>query len=74
MDRRRLISTAALAGTALAVTRGFAMAEADGDATTKRFEAQRWALDNIIRANGIMAHRTASTTLRNSTSALRRCV
>ena len=53
MDRRRLISTAALAGTALAVTRGFAMAEADGGATTKRFEAQRWALDNIIRANGI---------------------
>ena len=35
------------------MTRGFAIAEADGGATTKRFEAQRWALDNIIRANGI---------------------
>ena len=29
------------------------LAEAEGAATTKRFTEQRWALDNIIRANGI---------------------
>jgi nitrous oxide reductase len=43
MDRRRLISTAALAGTALAVTRGLAIAEADGGATTMSAACRRRA-------------------------------
>lgn len=53
MDRRRFLHSAALAGSALAAMRGVAWAEADGAASTKRFAEQRWALDNIIRANGI---------------------
>src|SRR4051812_32721310 len=53
MDRRRFLHSAALAGSALAAMRGVALAEADGAATTRRFAEQRWALDNIIRANGI---------------------
>ena len=53
MDRRRFLHSAALAGSALAAMRGGAWAEADGAASTKRFAEQRWALDNIIRANGI---------------------
>src|SRR3954466_3296709 len=53
MDRRRFLHSAALAGSALAAMRGVAWAEVDGAATTKRFAEQRWALDNIIRANGI---------------------
>jgi dienelactone hydrolase len=54
MDRRRFIRTAAVAGTgaAFAATAGRALADG-GEATTKRFTEQRWALDNIIRANGI---------------------
>jgi alpha-beta hydrolase superfamily lysophospholipase len=49
MDRRRFIHTAA----ALAATSGTAIADAGGETMTKRFAEQRWALDNIIRANGI---------------------
>jgi alpha-beta hydrolase superfamily lysophospholipase len=49
MDRRRFIHTAA----ALAATSGTAFADAGGETMTKRFAEQRWALDNIIRANGI---------------------
>ena len=54
MDRRHFIRSVAVAGAsaALVATRGTAL-EAEGAATTKRFAAQRWALDNIIRANGI---------------------
>jgi dienelactone hydrolase len=51
MDRRRFISSVTAAGAALAASEAFA--EADGAATTRRFAQQRWALDNIIRANGI---------------------
>src|SRR5690349_15099778 len=51
MDRRRFIASAA--GVALAASSRSAFAEEEGAAMTKRFAAQRWALDNIIRANGI---------------------
>jgi dienelactone hydrolase len=54
MDRRRFVRSALVgAGAVVASGRNFAAAEADGAATTKRFAEQRWALDNIIRANGI---------------------
>ena len=55
MDRRRFIRSvaAAGAGATLAVSHRVACAEAEVTATTKRFSQQRWALDNIIRANGI---------------------
>src|SRR5258705_678209 len=55
MDRRHFIRSvaAAGAGATLAVSHRVACAEADVAATTKRFSEQRWALDNIIRANGI---------------------
>jgi hypothetical protein len=55
MDRRRFIRSvaAAGAGATLAVSHRVACAEAEVAATTKRFSQQRWALDNIIRANGI---------------------
>jgi dienelactone hydrolase len=55
MDRRRFIRSAAMtgAGAALAVSHRIAWAGTDAAATTKRFSEQRWALDNIIRANGI---------------------
>jgi dienelactone hydrolase len=54
MDRRRFIrSTLAGAGAVLVTGRDFAVAEAEGGATTRRFTEQRWTLDNIIRANGI---------------------
>jgi dienelactone hydrolase len=52
MNRRNFISSAA-AGTALATAAGRAFADAEGGAMTRRFAEQRWALDNIIRANGI---------------------
>ncbi len=39
-------------GAAFAATAGRALADG-GEATTRRFTEQRWALDNIIRANGI---------------------
>ncbi len=51
MDRRRFIASAA--GATLAASGGAAFAAEKGAAMTKRFAAQRWALDNIIRANGI---------------------
>ena len=51
MDRRRFIASAA--GATLAASTGAAFAEEEGAAMTKRFAAQRWALDNIIRANGV---------------------
>jgi hypothetical protein len=53
MDRRRFIQSVAIGGcgTAFAASRGIAGADPDGG--TKRFGEQRWALDNIIRANGI---------------------
>ena len=53
MNRRRFISSATVAGTALAATGGFALADVEGAATTRRFSEQRWLLDNIIRANGV---------------------
>jgi hypothetical protein len=55
MDRRQFIRSVAVAGAgaALAVSHRVARAAADVAATTKRFSEQRWALDNIIRANGI---------------------
>src|SRR5262249_53002331 len=55
MNRRRFMYSVAAggAGAALIAARVAALAEADGAATTKRFADQRWALDNIIRANGI---------------------
>src|SRR5215813_538083 len=55
MDRRGFIRSVAMAGAgaALAVSHRIACAEAEVAATTKRFSQQRWALDNIIRANGI---------------------
>jgi len=55
MDRRHFIRSAAAAGTgaALTATGGTAFADAGGETMTKRFAEQRWALDNIIRANGI---------------------
>jgi len=51
MDRRGFIASAAGAGVSLAA--GAAFAAEEGGAMTKRFAEQRWALDNIIRANGI---------------------
>jgi dienelactone hydrolase len=53
MDRRHFIRAVAGTGGAFALSHGVAFADADGAATTKRFAEQRWALDNIIRANGI---------------------
>src|ERR1700751_3502908 len=55
MDRPRFIRSvaAAGAGATLAVSHRVACAEAEVTATTKRLSQQRWALDNIIRANGI---------------------
>jgi dienelactone hydrolase len=50
MDRRVFIASAA---GAIAASGGAACAAEEGAAMTKRFAAQRWALDNIIRANGI---------------------
>ena len=52
MNRRNFISSAA-AGTAVATATGRALADAEGAAMTRRFSEQRWALDNIIRANGV---------------------
>ncbi|HUI98513.1 MAG TPA: alpha/beta hydrolase [Xanthobacteraceae bacterium] len=49
MDRRVFIASAAT----FAASGGAAFAAEEGAAMTKRFAAQRWALDNIIRANGI---------------------
>jgi dienelactone hydrolase len=51
LDRRTFIASATGAGATLAA--GAAFAEEEGAAMTKRFAEQRWALDNIIRANGI---------------------
>ncbi len=55
VNRRRFIrSIAALSGgAAVAGHAGAAFAEADGAAMTRRFSQQRWALDNVIKANGI---------------------
>jgi alpha-beta hydrolase superfamily lysophospholipase len=54
MDRRHFIrAIAGVGATGLATSSRVALAEADGAAMTKRFTEQRWALDNIIRANGI---------------------
>ena len=52
MDRRGFISSFTVAGAALAASPG-AWADSEGGAMTRRFAQQRWALDNIIRANGI---------------------
>jgi dienelactone hydrolase len=53
MDRRGFISSFTVAGAALAASPGAAWADSEGGAMTRRFAQQRWALDNIIRANGI---------------------
>jgi dienelactone hydrolase len=55
MHRRRFIRSAAALGAGFALTghNSAAFAEEEGAAMTKRFAQQRWALDNIIRANGI---------------------
>jgi dienelactone hydrolase len=52
VDRRSFIASAAGAGATLAAA-GQALAAEEGAAMTRRFAEQRWALDNIIRANGI---------------------
>ena len=55
MHRRSFLHSVTAAGTALAaaVSSRVAFAGSDGAATTRRYTEQRWALDNIIRANGI---------------------
>ena len=53
MDRRGFISSFTVAGAALAASPGAAWADSEGGTMTRRFAQQRWALDNIIRANGI---------------------
>jgi len=55
MDRRWFIRSATALGAGLAFGghNSAAFAEEEGAAMTKRFAEQRWALDNIIRANGI---------------------
>jgi dienelactone hydrolase len=54
MDRRHFIRSALVGtGAVVVISHNLAAADADGAATTKRFAEQRWALDNIIRANGI---------------------
>jgi dienelactone hydrolase len=55
LNRRRFIRSIAAIGGGAAVAghTGTAFAEADGAAMTKRFSQQRWALDNVIKANGI---------------------
>jgi hypothetical protein len=55
MNRRRFIQAVAAAGsgTAFVASRGLARVDTDGGPTTRRCVEQRWALDNIIRANGI---------------------
>jgi alpha-beta hydrolase superfamily lysophospholipase len=53
LDRRRFIQSVALAGSGTALVVSHGMAFADGEPTARRFVEQRWALDNIIRANGI---------------------
>ena len=55
MDCRGILRSFAAAGNSagLAATRGPAFAGAGDETMTKRFAEQRWALDNIIRANGI---------------------
>ncbi len=50
MDRRNLLRTADAAPAMIATT---ALAGAPGEAVTRRYTEQRWALDNVIRANGI---------------------
>ncbi|MFL6798603.1 MAG: alpha/beta hydrolase family protein [Xanthobacteraceae bacterium] len=52
MDRRRFISSSVGVGGAFAGAVS-TFANDLGAAATKRFAQQRWALDNIIRANGI---------------------
>jgi hypothetical protein len=52
MDRRGFIGSFTVAGAALAASPA-AWANSEGGAMTRRFAQQRWALDNIIRANGI---------------------
>jgi dienelactone hydrolase len=52
MDRRSFIASAAGAGATLAAA-GSGFAAEEGAAMTRRFAEQRWALDNIIRANGV---------------------
>ena len=54
MNRRNILRSLAVAGIGAGVTgpRGAAFAN-DGAEMTKRFEEQRWALDNIIHANGV---------------------
>jgi dienelactone hydrolase len=52
MHRRSFMVSALGAGATLASAET-AFANDDGAATTRRFAEQRWALDNIIRANGI---------------------
>src|ERR1700720_1016600 len=55
LNRRRFIRSIATigGGAAIAGHNSAAFAEADGAAMTRRFSQQRWALDNVIRANGI---------------------
>src|SRR5437588_8164822 len=53
MDRRRFVRSVAGTGALLAASCRGALAEGEGAAITRRFSEQRWALDNIIRANGI---------------------
>ncbi len=53
MDRRSFLNCATAAASTSAATDRLTFAGTDGAATTRRFTEQRWALDNIVRANGI---------------------
>jgi len=52
MDRRAFLRSITAAGTAATLTGPQTLALAD-EGGTRRYAEQRWALDNIIRANGI---------------------
>src|SRR5256885_15088642 len=53
MDRLGFIISFTVAVAALSASPGAAWADSEGGTMTRRFAQQRWALDNIIRANGI---------------------
>ena len=52
MDRRNFIRSAAIGASAASVP-GLLHAAEPGEANPRRFTEQKWALDNVIRANGI---------------------
>ncbi len=52
MNRRKFLRAGSV-GVAAAVAPGLALAGEPGEANPQRYLEQRWALDNVIRANGI---------------------